>query len=85
MWRSKEVVVYGKLFGVNRHFKLTFSGVWLLEVAHEESWGPSNAIMVQNAVSNSEYVIQMQSGDEIKIRAKEYHFESFSQSVDSAD
>ena len=47
---------------------LTFEGVTLLVMSHEEPWGPSSFVNSLSS-SNGHFKIEMQSGDIIEVRA----------------
>ncbi len=54
---------------------LRFSSVTMFEGSQFNEWGASNSILDAKA-SGTEFTIQMQSGDVIKIKASSYAFQS---------
>ncbi|MDZ7869380.1 MAG: hypothetical protein U5L02_09330 [Rheinheimera sp.] len=57
------------------HYLLRFSSVTMFEGSRFNEWGASNSILDGRA-SGTEFTIQMQSGDVIKIKAASYAVQS---------
>jgi hypothetical protein len=49
--------------------QMTFEGVKHLIVPHQQPWGPSAYVNAQSRAENGAFVIEMQSGDEIRLEA----------------
>jgi hypothetical protein len=54
--------------------ELTFRGVTAVHFPHEAPWGESTHINSPRCESSDVFVIEMQSGDEIRVRADTFEF-----------
>ncbi|WP_031569669.1 hypothetical protein [Rheinheimera texasensis] len=78
-WSSAEIILSVSAFVIKGeaavHYLLSFSSVTMFECSRFNEWGASNSILDAKA-SGTEFTIQMQSGDVIKIKAASYVFQS---------
>lgn len=78
-WGSAEIILSVSAFVIKGeaavHYLLRFSSVTMFEGSRFNEWGASNSILDAKA-SGTEFTIQMQSGDVIKIKAASYVFQS---------
>ena len=78
-WGSAEIILSVSAFEVKTEaavsYLLRFSSVTMFEGSRFNEWGASNSILDAKA-SGTEFTIQMQSGDVIKIKAASYAFQS---------
>jgi hypothetical protein len=56
--------------GLQRPFSIAFEGVTEVNIPAERPWGPSQAVLEVDCVEPGNYVLVMQSGDEIWIAAE---------------
>ncbi|MCM3900305.1 MAG: hypothetical protein ND866_01210 [Pyrinomonadaceae bacterium] len=73
-WQAKVcVITVDALLNVEREpvdCAIRWEGVSCVEVQHNSPWGESISVNQQRLESENVYVLEMQSGDEIKIRAE---------------
>ena len=78
-WGSAEIILSVSAFAIKGEaavpYLLMFSSVTMFEGSRFNEWGASNSILDAKA-SGTEFTIQMQSGDVIKIKAASYAFQS---------
>ena len=78
-WGSAEIILFVSAFVIKGEAAvpclLKFSSVTMFEGFRFNEWGASNSILDAKA-SGTEFTIQMQSGDVIKIKAASYAFQS---------
>ena len=73
-WEHQEVIFSGESYSEQgKEFSLEFRGVSLIEIPHENQWGPSASIN-EFTSTNDIYLIEMQSGDLIKVKALEMSY-----------
>ena len=73
-WEHQEVIFSGVSYSEQgKEFSLEFRGVSLIEIPHENQWGPSASIN-EFTSTNDIYLIEMQSGDLIKVKALEMSY-----------
>jgi hypothetical protein len=53
---------------------LFFSGATHIEISHQAPWGPSSSINTGREGPNNQFIIEMQSGDVIKVVARDWTF-----------
>jgi hypothetical protein len=74
-WDSHQVKISGSLCCKKpTSFNLVFIGVMNLEIPNKKEWGPSNSINEVTLNSGGIYEIEMQSGDNIKIKAQKFSY-----------
>lgn len=78
-WGSSEIILSVSAFVIKGEaavpYLLRFSPVTMFEGSRFNEWGASNSILDAKA-SGTEFTVQMQSGDVIKINAAKYAFQS---------
>jgi hypothetical protein len=78
-WGSAEIILSVSAFVIKGEpatdYLLRFSSVTKFEGSRFNEWGASNSILDAKA-SGTEFTIQIQSGDVIKIKAASYVFHS---------
>ncbi len=77
LWSEKTCVIELSAFvAPGRHAvpcRLAFHGVSDLRVPHQEPWGPSSSVN-GGTENNGAFNIEMQSGDSIEVKAREFSF-----------
>ena len=78
-WEAGLVAIIGTRYNSVTHaavkYTLFFYGVRFLSIPHSAEWGESNSILDLSRVNNSEFRIQMQSGDLVAITAERFSLE----------
>lgn len=76
-WEEKTCCLYLLISAVTGKtaapYLLEFQGMTALTMNHQESWGPSSSILSAGTTDGT-YVLEMQSGDAIRITADTYRF-----------